>query len=125
MVVDTPILLAVFFNEEHGAWAVRQLEKNKLSLRMSTVNLAETLILIKDRQPQLFEEIKDKIYASSIRFVPPPQTQAEIAAIARLKYPLNLGDCFAYALAKEENCPVLTLDKDFQKVDIPVILPKK
>ena len=36
---------------------------------------------------------------------------------------INLGDCFAYALAVTENLPLLTLDSDFRAVDIPVILP--
>ncbi|MBI5300151.1 MAG: type II toxin-antitoxin system VapC family toxin [Deltaproteobacteria bacterium] len=52
--------------------------------------------------------------------------QAETSAVARLKFPaLNLGDCFAYALAKEESCPVLTLDEDFVKSDIEVLFPEK
>ena len=48
-----------------------------------------------------------------------------MAAAARLRYPFNLGDCFAYALAKEQNEPLLTLDRDFRRADIPVILPPR
>lgn len=125
MVIDTSALLALFFNEKHGAWVEDQLEKNKGSLRMSTVNLAETLILIQDRQPQLFDKIKEEIYSSSIRFVPPTTTQAETAAQALLKYPINLGDCFAYALSMEEDCPLLTLDQDFKKTDASLVIPQK
>lgn len=44
---------------------------------------------------------------------------ADIAARARLTFPLNLGDCFAYALARAEQCPILTLDEDFRAVDVP------
>ena len=124
MVVDTSILLAVFFNEEFGPWAMDQLQQHRQRLRMSTVNYAEALILILDRQPQLFHEIRAAIQASSIRLVAPTPEQAEIAAAARLRYPLNLGDCFAYALAKHEECPVLTLDRDFRQTDVRVILPK-
>lgn len=36
---------------------------------------------------------------------------------------LNLGDCFAYALAKDEDCPILTLDRDFRGCDVQVVLP--
>lgn len=123
MVVDTSILLAIFFKETNASWAATQLEQNQNDLRMSTVNLAEVLILSKDRQPQTFNKLREKIYSANIRFVPPTTQQAEMAAEARLKYPLNLGDCFAYALAKEEGCPILTLDADFKKIDLPVILP--
>ena len=123
MVVDTSILLAVFFNERFGPWAVDQLSENAPRLRMSTVNYAETLILIRDRQPQLFGEIHESLRRSGLRLVPPTAEQAEIAAEARLRYPLNLGDCFAYALPKDEGCPILTLDEDFRKTDATVILP--
>lgn len=101
-----------------------QLEENRQHLRMSTVNYAEALILIRDRQPQLFHEIREAIQASSIRLVAPTPEQAEIAAAARSRYPLNLGDCFAYALAKYEECPVLTLDRDFRRTDVRVVLPR-
>ena len=67
MVVDTSILLAVFFNEKFGPWALDRLQEHADSLRMSTVNYAEALILIQDRQPQLFDEIHNAIRASSIR----------------------------------------------------------
>ena len=123
MVVDTSILLAVFFNEKYGPWAVDQLQAHRQELRMSTVNYAETLILVEDRQPRRLGEIQDAIRASSIRLAPPVPVQAEIAAAARLRFPLNLGDCFAYALAKNEDCPLLTLDRDFRKTDLTVILP--
>lgn len=91
---------------------------------MSTVNLTELLILVQDRQPQYAQEIIEKIFSSSIRFIPPSTEQAKIAALARLEYPLNLGDCFAYALAKVEGCSILTLDEAFRKTDLNVVLPK-
>jgi ribonuclease VapC len=116
-------VLAVFFNESAGPWALDQLQKNRHDLQMSTVNYAEVLILIQDRQPRLFPEIRGKIEESSLRLIPPTAEQAEIAASARLRYPLNLGDCFAYALAKQEACPLLTLDRDFRRTDVKVILP--
>lgn len=124
MVVDASPLLAIIFNERFGPWALDQFEAHSDSLLMSTVNYAEALILVRDRQPTAYERIREAIENVPIRLVPPTSHQAEIAAAARLKYPLNLGDCFCYALAKEENCPLLTLDRDFRRLDIPVILPR-
>jgi len=92
-------------------------------LRMSTVNLAETLILLEDRQPQLASRLKSTLLNSSIRFVAPDSQTAIVAATARIQFPLNLGDCFAYALARSEGCPLITLDRDFLATDIKVILP--
>ncbi|MBI4403112.1 MAG: type II toxin-antitoxin system VapC family toxin [Deltaproteobacteria bacterium] len=121
MVIDTSALLAMFFNEARGSKVAEIMEANAADLRMSTVNLAETLILLEDRQPQCFENIRKEILESSIRFVAPSIQQAQLAAKARLDYPLNLGDCFAYALAKVEQDAVLTLDPDFHKTDIEVV----
>jgi uncharacterized protein with PIN domain len=90
---------------------------------MSTVNLTETLIRLQDRQPQLFQELEEKLIYSGIRFVSPDIEQSKTAAKARIKFPLNLGDCFAYALAVQENCPILTLDKDFRRLNHMVIHP--
>ncbi len=123
MVVDTSVLLALLFDEPDAVWAGEQLNAHASDLRMSTVNLTETLIRLRDRQPQLADELEEDLFESGIRFVAPDVEQARIAARARLQYPLNLGDCFAYALAVREDCPILTLDRDFRRVDQPVVLP--
>jgi ribonuclease VapC len=123
MVIDTSALLAVLFAEEHGRWAQERLDEHIGDLSMSTVNLAELLIRLRDRQPALFDTLEAEILASGIRFVPPDVEQARIAAAARLRLPLNLGDCFAYALAKVEACPILAVDADFRAVDAPLLLP--
>lgn len=123
MVVDTSAVLAILFGEAHGPWAAERLQENVGSLCMSTVNLAETLILLRDRQPARYADLETAILESGIRFVAPDPEQARQAAEARIRFPLNLGDCFAYALARSEGCPLLTLDRDFRHVDIPVVLP--
>jgi ribonuclease VapC len=37
---------------------------------------------------------------------------------------LNFGDCFAYALAKERDCPLLFVGRDFSATDVSAALPK-
>ena len=123
MVVDTSVLVAVVFDEAHGTWAAEQMNVHAGTLRMSTVNLTETLILLRDRQPTIYGRLEDRLLQSGIPFVPPSAEHAKIAAEARLRFPLNLGDCFAYALAVTDNCPVLTLDRDFRSTDRPVVIP--
>ena len=123
MVVDTSALLAVLFSEPAAEWAASQMEENAADLRMSTVNLTEALIRLRDRQPQLADQLENEILDSGIRFVPPDVDQARRAAEARLRYPINLGDCFAYALAVAEGMPILAVDTDFRHVDHPVVLP--
>jgi len=123
VVVDTSVVLAILFNEPAAAWAADQLEAHAGELRMSTVNLTECLIRLRDRQPHLAPVLEEQLLESGIRFVAPDVGQAQIAAEARLRFPLNLGDCFAYALARAEGCSVLSMDEDFRKLDIAVVLP--
>lgn len=125
MVVDTSALLAVVFQESLGPWAADQLQANRACLLMSSVNYAEVLILLQAKQPSLAALIREAIERTSIRVIPSTAHHAEIVAAARLRYPLNLGDCFAYALAKEEDCPLLTIDRDFRNTDISVVLPRR
>ena len=123
MVVDTSALLALFFEEKNASWVAETLKAHKERLLMSTVNLTETFILLKDRVPKKYLVVRDQLLKMPIIFVPPSVSQAEMAAEARLKYPLNLGDCFAYALATEQRCAILAVDRDFKATDAAVILP--
>jgi ribonuclease VapC len=124
MVLDTSALMAVLFEETHARWVASKLTEYAGRTKMSTVNLAEALILIRDRQPALYDKLEADILSSGVVFVAPDAPQARIAAAARLDYPLNLGDCFAYALAVTENDTILTLDRDFTKTNRPCLIPK-
>jgi ribonuclease VapC len=123
MVVDTSAILAVLFDEQHGLWAAEHLTEHAAELCMSTVDLTEALIILRDRQPVLADELQDRLLATGIAFVPPDVQQAEVAADARLRSPLNLGDCFAYALAVARDDCLLAADSDFSCIDRPVHLP--
>jgi ribonuclease VapC len=127
VVVDTSALLALVLDEPHAPWVLQQLGKFKQATLMSTVNLAEALIIVRSRHKKAItaEAAERQLMASELRYIPPSVEHARLAAIARHRYPLNLGDCFAYALSASENCPILTLDEDFQSCDRPlIILPK-
>ncbi len=124
MVVDTSALLAIIFDEPLGEWAREHLRLNRARVQMSTVNYAEALILSCSRFPDRIRAVEQSIEESMIRLIPPGPEHAEVAAAARLRYPLNLGDCFAYALAKDRGAALLTLDRDFRGCDIEVILPR-
>jgi len=123
MTVDSSVLLSILFAEPTASWAEEQLTVHAGRLVMSTVNLTEVLIRIRDRRPQHIDRLEAQLLNSGIDFVAPDVEQASLAAEARLRYPLNLGDCFAYALAKSRGLSLLTLDTDFRAVDIPVVSP--
>lgn len=123
VILDSSILLAVIFNENSSTWCLEQIHQSQSPLKMSLVNLTECLIVVEDRQPKDYHDIAKKIFASGIEFEPPNTEQAVIAARARHQFPINLGDCFAYALAKWLDQPLLALDHDFFKTDAQVICP--
>jgi ribonuclease VapC len=122
MIVDTSAVLALLFNEPTAVWVATQLSASQ-GHQMSTVNLAECLIRIRDLKPTTAVYLIDRLYAMDLTYISPTTEQAELVAIARTTYPLNFGDCFAYALAKSMNLPLLTLDADFRKTDLTILAP--
>ena len=71
MVIDTSALLASLFGEDKGTWVEEELNRSEGNLLMSTVNLAEVLILLKEKQPKLFKELRQKVFELPIEYVPP------------------------------------------------------
>ncbi len=123
MIVDTSVVLATYFDEPRSEWAAAQLNRYCDELAMSTVNLTEVLIKLESRRVGVVDHPRASPLALPIRYVAPDVDQARVAAEARLRHPLNLGDCFVYALAVIEDDAILTLDRDFRCVDREVLLP--
>ena len=91
------------------------------TVAMSTINLCETLVLAADRYEVDVATVAGLLAPFAIEQVAPDVETATLAAIARLRHPLNLGDCFAYALARLRNEPLLTLDEDFARTDVKLV----
>lgn len=123
MVVDASAALGLLLAEKHARWIADTLEENAGQLVMASVNLAEVLIVLHDRKPRTARRLENQLLRTGLTVVAVDQPLARLAARARLRYPLNLGDCFCYALASQERLPILTLDADFRAVDVPVMLP--
>ena len=123
MVIDTSALLAMLFREPLAMPVADAMAAYGPDYVMSTVNLTEALIKVRDKRRDAADVLEAQLYAVGIRFIAPDVRQADIAAAARLRYPLNLGDCFAYALAVVEGRPLLTVDADFRGLDCEVVLP--
>ena len=120
MVVDSSALLAVLFAEPQAQRIAELLSAAERPI-ISAVNYAECLIRVLDRAPDSAETLERALAGFALEVVPVDLLLASIAANARLRYPINLGDCFAYALAKTRNVPLLTLDRDFRKTDIQLV----
>ena len=93
------------------------------------MNLLEASIVIESRKGEAGgRELDLLIYRAAIEIVAVDQDQAELARIAwrrfgKGRHPagLNYGDCFAYALAKTRQLPLLFQGGDFTRTDIDCV----
>jgi ribonuclease VapC len=125
MVIDTSALVAILQNElERRAFneAIEAAETRS----MSTASFVETSIIIESRYgPDGIRDLDLFISKALISLVSVDIDQAFIARNAFRQYGkgrhsagLNFGDCFAYALAKALNEPLLFKGNDFTQTDI-------
>jgi ribonuclease VapC len=76
------------------------------------------------------EDVRELLGVAGIRIVSLTEREAETALAAFSRYgkgrghpaQLNLGDCFAYAVAKNHRTSLLFKGEDFDKTDIPYAL---
>jgi ribonuclease VapC len=125
MVIDTSAVVAVLLDEPTSAQVTACIEVAELRL-MSAASLLEAAIVIESRKRDAGgRELDLFLYRSEIEVVPVDQNQVEIArdgwrrfGKGRSPAGLNYGDCFAYALAKTRQLPLLFVGHDFAQTDI-------
>jgi ribonuclease VapC len=129
MVVDSSALLAVLLQEPDAA-AIALALKQGHPRRLSAANFVETSMVVEARNADAgIRELDTLLQRASIEIVAVDEQQARLAREAfrlygkgRHKAGLNFGDCFAYALAKSLNEPLLCKGMDFCLTDIAVVL---
>jgi ribonuclease VapC len=120
--VDTSALMAVVLGEPESDACMDALEA-ETEVMISAGTVAEALIVagrrnVADEMSALIENLHFTIMAVS------PAAARRIAQAyaqwGRGIHPagLNFGDCFAYALAKEHDCPLLYVGDDFARTDL-------
>lgn len=95
---------------------------------ISTANLLEVQLVIEGRQAiGGWSDVEDLLAEYTIVAHPFDERQLHIAREAALRFgkgrhgaKLNFGDCFAYALAKSEDIPLLCTGGDFAKTDVAI-----
>ena len=124
MIVDSSALMAIVEGEpDADALLARAAEG---PCRMSAASWVEVGIVADARSARHGERLNQIIDALEIEIVPVTVRQAEIARLAYRRYGrgsgsparLNYGDCFAYALAEQQQCPLLFVGNDFAQTDI-------
>ncbi len=127
MILDSSPVVAIL-RAEPDASAFAEAIKSAEIRRISAVNYTEAAVVIESRpDPIASRRFDDFFRVSRISIEPVTPRQAEIARQAyrdfgkgRHKAGLNLGDCFAYALAKEMDEPLLFKGRDFRHTDIEI-----
>lgn len=130
MIVDASALLAIVFAEPEAPAFTAAVGSTDQAM-MSVVNYLEASIRVDRDSDASFSRAFDALVEfSEIRLVPVSVSQVRLARRAHSEYGrgqhkarLNLGDCFAYALAKETGLPLLFKGDDFAHTDIEPAIP--
>jgi ribonuclease VapC len=132
MIVDSSAIVAVLRSEPEAqtfSSAIKTAVEAAEPCRVSAVNYVEAAVVIdSSRDPIASRRFDDFFREASIMVEGVTSRQAEIARQAyrdfgkgRHKAGLNLGDCFAYALAKEMDEPLLFKGNDFKRTDVEAV----
>jgi len=127
MIVDASAIIAILRNEPDASDLAAALQRAPIR-RVSAVTWVEAAIVTDgNRNPVLSRRFDDLLRDVGMRVETVTRKQAEIARYAyrdfgkgRHKAGLNFGDCFAYALAKEMDEPLLFKGTDFAHTDVDV-----
>lgn len=136
LVVDTSALTAILLGEPQARALSECLAEAETRL-MSAANYIELGTVLAGRgvveAAQVSRDVDRILAVAGIEIVPVTADLARAALDARIRYGkgfkapagLNFGDCFAYALAKTHDAPLLFVGDDFTRTDIvPALKPE-
>ena len=125
MILDSSAIIAILRAEPEAQDFARAVISAE-ARRVSAVSYVESAVVIDSGKNAVASRRFDEVFrVSRIAVEAVTPRQAEIARQAyrdfgkgRHKAGLNLGDCFAYALAKEMDEPLLFKGTDFKHTDV-------
>jgi ribonuclease VapC len=124
--VDTSALMAIVLDEVEAGACIAALEAEH-EILISAGTIAEALIVAARRN--VCEEMASLIDGLGFNAVAVTPAAARRIALAYAQWGkgvhaagLNFGDCFAYEVAKEHDCPLLYVGDDFATTDIRGLL---
>ena len=127
IVVDGSALLAILLDEDDAVRCQRALVDE--SLLVSAGSLAEMLVVA--ARKGVLEAMQQMLDTLQPEVAPLTQERALRAAEAYQRWgkgfgkaKLNICDSFAYALAREYDCPLLYVGNDFAQTDVLSALPR-
>ena len=125
MVIDTSAICAILFDEPERYRFDRLIDADRVRM-ISAVTRVEAGFVIEGRKGQAGRQRLDRFFRlTRPEVVAVSEEQAELAVDGfrrfgkgRHRAGLNIGDCFAYALAKATGEPLLFKGDDFSLTDI-------
>jgi len=124
--VDTSALMAIALDEAEAAACIAALEAED-EILISAATVAESLIVAAHRS--MGEGMARMIEGLGFNVVAVTSASAQRVAGAYARWGkgyhpagLNFGDCFAYEVAKANDCPLLYIGGDFARTDIRGVL---
>jgi ribonuclease VapC len=124
--VDTSALLAIVFGEPDADACIEALTA-QTDVLISAGTVAEALIVASRRN--VGEEMARLLDGLGFEVVNVTAASARRIAEAYERWgkgvhpaSLNFGDCFAYEIARENNCRLLYVGDDFSRTDIEAVL---
>lgn len=126
MAVDTSALMAIVLREERAAACAKALKTDE-DVIISAGTVAEALVVaarrnVRAQMLRLIDELGLEVVPVTLGSAQRVAEAHELWGKGVSPAALNLGDCFAYAIAKEHACPLLYIGKDFAKTDIESVL---
>lgn len=122
IVVDTSALMAILGAESQAEACLSALQSAGEAV-ISAGTVAEALIVATGRQ--VGDEMQNLIDVLPVRVVEVTPDSARRIGRVYAKWGkgihpagLNFGDCFAYDLAKQNDCPLLYVGNDFAETDL-------
>lgn len=131
MVIDTSALVAILRAESDAEAFARAIADADVC-RLSAASYVEVGAVIDgSRDPIASRRVDELLEAARIRIEPVSPDQAAIARAAYRDFGkgsghpagLTFGDCFAYALVRVMNEPLLFKGEDFARTDVRSALP--
>ena len=129
MFVDASAIVAILTREPEAEMLTDRLEKAGASITSPIAIFEAVLGICRKRHGNVEEtgqDVCDFLAAARINMVSITATEVETALDAFTRYgkgrghpaQLNLGDCFAYAMAKNHHASLLFKGDDFARTDI-------
>lgn len=129
MFVDASAIVAILTREADADELADTLEAARAPITSAIAVFEATLGVCRKRHASVAEaqeDVSEFLRAADVRVVPITDQEAEAALDAFSRYgkgrghpaQLNLGDCFAYAVAKTHRTKLLFKGEDFNKTDV-------